>query len=54
MVCGGFCSWAIFWIVIIMNRCPICNKPGFEVVMFNGRYFTSCCNTELKPDKENE
>jgi hypothetical protein len=36
-----------------MNRCPICGRP-FEVYESNGRYFTSCCNTELEPAKENE
>jgi len=35
-------------------RCPVCGKPNFEVEMFHGKYYTTCCQTELEPDKENE
>lgn len=36
------------------TRCSICRRPNFEVVMFQGRYYTSCCNKELEIDEEKE
>lgn len=37
-----------------MNRCPICNSAKFEVEMFMGRYYTSCCGAELEAARENQ
>jgi uncharacterized Zn finger protein (UPF0148 family) len=36
------------------TRCPICGRPNFEVVMFTGRYYTSCCNQELAMAEEED
>jgi hypothetical protein len=35
------------------DRCPLCGRP-FEVVFFQGRYYTSCCDTELATERENQ
>jgi len=32
------------------TKCPVCGKPDLEVVMFQGYYYTNCCNEQLEPD----
>jgi hypothetical protein len=39
---------------MIKIKCPNCGANGMEVVMFQGFYYTECCDFQLDPEFEEE